>query len=132
VVACIVFLYLKVFVCFIKQACLIACNCFQIWGGVDNSILWLSSYKTKAFFDTIAYGELKNDYEEMPGAWRKNLVLKHSPLSWMRVRWRKNPAGRSNIMPRVNIMNWVVGLGGFNESSFRTLFTAKKITGKNF
>jgi hypothetical protein len=41
-VACIIFHYLKVFVCFIKQACLLACNHFQIGGGAYDSILWLS------------------------------------------------------------------------------------------
>jgi hypothetical protein len=80
-VSCIIFIYLKILVCFIKQACLqhvraramrympmhIAelkaciiflfnkniclshktCNHFQIWGGVDNSILWLSFSQQK-------------------------------------------------------------------------------------
>jgi hypothetical protein len=25
-----------------------ACNCFQIWGGVDDSIIWLSFAQQKA------------------------------------------------------------------------------------
>jgi hypothetical protein len=46
VIACIVFLYLKVFVCFIKQACLIAIvSKFGGWG--DNNILWLSFAQQK-------------------------------------------------------------------------------------
>jgi hypothetical protein len=39
VVACIIFLYMKIFVCFIKQA----------WGG-DDSILWLSFAQQKTSF----------------------------------------------------------------------------------
>jgi hypothetical protein len=39
VVACVVFIYMKIFVHFIKQACL---QLFpNLGGGVDNSIQWL-------------------------------------------------------------------------------------------
>jgi hypothetical protein len=45
VVACIVFLYMKISACFIKQAA-----CLQLFpnlGGGDNSILWLSIKQTQ-------------------------------------------------------------------------------------
>jgi hypothetical protein len=41
VVACIVFLYMKIFACFIKQACLLAIIS-KLGVGGDDSILWLT------------------------------------------------------------------------------------------
>jgi hypothetical protein len=43
--ACIVFLKMKIFVCFIKEACLLAI--ISKWGGGDNSILRLSFAQQK-------------------------------------------------------------------------------------
>jgi hypothetical protein len=40
-IACTVFLYMKIFVCLVKQACLLAIAS-KFGGEVDNSILWLS------------------------------------------------------------------------------------------
>jgi hypothetical protein len=37
----IVFLYMKIFVCFVKQACLLAIVS-KLGGGVEDNILWLS------------------------------------------------------------------------------------------
>jgi hypothetical protein len=46
VVACIVLLYMKIFVYFIKIACLLAIIS-KFGGGGDNSILWLSFAQQK-------------------------------------------------------------------------------------
>jgi hypothetical protein len=47
-IACIIFLYMKIFVCFIKQACFLAImSKFGGGGGVDDSILWLSLAQQK-------------------------------------------------------------------------------------
>jgi hypothetical protein len=49
-VACTVFLYMKIFICFIKQACL---QSFPKLGGVDNSILWLSFAQRKPKLELV-------------------------------------------------------------------------------
>jgi hypothetical protein len=46
--ACIIFLCLKIFVCFIKQVSLLANISKLGWGG-DDSILWLSFAQQKLF-----------------------------------------------------------------------------------
>jgi hypothetical protein len=46
VVACVVFLCMKIFVCFMKQACLLAIIS-KFGGGVDNSTLWLNFAQQK-------------------------------------------------------------------------------------
>jgi hypothetical protein len=48
VIACIVFLYMKIFVCLIKQASLLSIVSKFGGGGVDNSILWLSFAQQRA------------------------------------------------------------------------------------
>jgi hypothetical protein len=47
VVACIVFLSMKIFVCFLKQAFLLAIVS-KLGGGSENSILWLSFAQQKS------------------------------------------------------------------------------------
>jgi hypothetical protein len=46
-IACIIFLYMKIFICLIKQACLLAIISIFLGGGVDDSILWLSFAQQK-------------------------------------------------------------------------------------
>jgi hypothetical protein len=56
VIACIVFLFMKIFVCLIKQASLLAI--ISQW-GVDNSTLWLSfllNKNRKKFFSALQTG----------------------------------------------------------------------------
>jgi hypothetical protein len=57
VVACIIFIYIKIFVCLIKPACLLACNQFQIWGegGVTIAFYGWASLNKKYPFDTLDY-----------------------------------------------------------------------------